>query len=673
MPAVNSLLGADASTADVLIARRIICDLMASREHDPDRVSFDQEWDLFIGAARVLTPGANSPTHDDAAKALNRFLQVIMGEYEDKEAFKTTLFRELRASLGGFCGDVGEVVGSPVAMSSSTAGSDDEESSARSESDSDDEVVSYRIMLKGSRVGFVTDFGLGKDSRSDMACVVYRGDACDMTATVELELSNTACKPYEISLDLKTAHAPMAKALLLGTDVWYSLARRGYKEEPRGPVTISAVVLASNKKKAERGKSRAAPSSKKRKAKNRRPHLCCMEAFLTIPTQLGGRFRYRVNHCVTVPPLSNDEQDEENAYKEALAVFIKTLRIGLTRAQALLEDKGAVSLCCSPPRDDLLLIASPIPLAAVTRVAGMPDVTVTQGELYRVKDTSVNVQTWILEIEETKVHVFDGATISSAQSLVKISFGSVHGSLVPVADNWAALNCIAGSGIVKDTLANILLACAFVNSLCLVTVMRMVTPGLAVGPPDAFDTHRRCWEAFRRLTISTLLPMADIGVVHNDIRYDPETLCFSNIILDDNEEFRMIDFESLVILSNEASDLPLQDHAISLMHRLFRSAHEFVLWQVLWAAYVWYPRSQSEAITTALEFVEEFSSQRLRGFTDWIQNYSQNGLDTIYRNLTGTTKAGVEQPLDIISGVFERSQWTIGQLWTVSATRDRIY
>jgi hypothetical protein len=223
-------------------------------------------------------------------------------------------------------------------------------------------------------------------------------------------------------------------------------------------------------------------------------------------------------------------------------------------------------------------------------------------------------------------------------------------------DNWAALDRIGhkGSDILKGALTNVLLACAFANCLCLVTVMRMVSRiNNAVASRGAFDTRLRCWKAFERLVRSTLLPMADIGVVHNDIRFNPGTLCLSNIILDNSEEFRMIDFESLVILSNASSDLPLQDYAISLRHRRFRSAHEFVLWQALWAAYAWYPRSQSEVTDTAATFIYEFSTQRFANFSNWIQNNSQNGSATINENLRGTTKAGVEQTLNIISEVFQ--------------------
>jgi hypothetical protein len=73
----------------------------------------------------------------------------------------------------------------------------------------------------------------------------------------------------------------------------------------------------------------------------------------------------------------------------------------------------------------------------------------------------------------------------------------------------------------------------------------------------AFDTPLLRWESFKRLTISALLRCAQ--------RYSlvPKRLRVCNIVADRKAVFRMIDFESLVILSDALSDLPPQDHTIS--------------------------------------------------------------------------------------------------------------
>jgi hypothetical protein len=336
---------------------------------------------------------------------------------------------------------------------------------------------------------------------------------------------------------------------------------------------------------------------------------------------------------------------------------------------------GTVGLCCSPPRDDLVLVASPIPLAATTRSEGVPELRITQGELYQFRDATVNVESWIKGIAPKKFVIFDGSRSYSMATLVKVSCGSVHGALVPATFNWLALMKVASSGTptLKDTLSKVLLACAFVNGRCMVTVMNMVSrlvdesqrSSSAVHLTGSFHTPLLRWEAFRRMAKNTLLPLAELGVVHNDIRYDPEMLCFSNIIVDTNEEFRMIDFESLVMLDDEnddeSPDPPMQEYAISLRQCFFKSAYEFVFWQVLWVAYAWYPGLQSDVMVTSSEFVWRFSSRRLDEFGNWIEVNSKNGLSKIYGKLGATTKEGVEETLDIFSEVFGTHQLCITQ------------
>jgi hypothetical protein len=281
------------SAAEVLSFRKIIFDQGGSVDpkQEPDPISFEEEWFAFIKVANDLTK-TDSATHDSAQGALVRLLRVIMNNYEKGETFKITLFHELRKSLGGFCEDIHMNTDDRQAkrarleeqtMTASGATLDTTQLATRSDDEYLKELASLPIMLKGCPVGFATnvnrntslkfssDYGLCQGSKYDMACLVFREDACDMTATVELKLSHRACEPYYGSLDLTEAHAPMAQALLHGTDVWHSLARRGYKEEqPQDSLSISAVVLAA---KTDIGL---------------KEHLCCMEACLMIPSRLGG-------------------------------------------------------------------------------------------------------------------------------------------------------------------------------------------------------------------------------------------------------------------------------------------------------------------------------------------------------------------------------------------------
>jgi hypothetical protein len=249
-----------------------------------------------------------------------------------------------------------------------------------------------------------------------------------------------------------------------------------------------------------------------------------MEGFLLIPDELGDPFRHHVGRCVR---FSSDEVLDEASsfYKEAVAIYIRTMRIGLEHAITMRANmnagKGAVSLCCSPPRPELQLLASPTPHAQQTN--GM---RICQGELYKLE--GVNVDGWMKGLVDPSL--FSELTCQFPESLptvrnhiVKLSCKTVHNSFVPLDDSWFALQfiCSNGPSELKMEITKSLRACAYLSRRYLVTVMLdLSTPEgtTLVVSPALFKERVHLWDAFTKLVTTVLIPMAEMHVIHADIR-----------------------------------------------------------------------------------------------------------------------------------------------------------
>jgi hypothetical protein len=632
-------------------------------------ICFEKEWKQFIEAVKEMT-GLESVAHDDFQVALHRFLPVIMNAYSKEDGFKVFLFDALRKSLGEFCEDIEtDVTHKKYARRANTRRKSNASAAASGAILNEapmtrrgraaayqtlKEQLQIPIRLRGCGVGFATkvsrseslklpnNYGMSMGAAPDLACLVFGEDAHDATATIDLKIGNASCKEYcGGPPKLNSGHAPLAKALLHAMDVWHCLARRGLTTPH--PMLIPAVVLAAKEKNGREG------------------HLCCMECSLKIPETLGGMFQYNIDRCILFPPESSEKEEEKAAYTKALAVFIKTLRIGLTKAKVVKENKklrtGAVSLCCSPPRGDLQLVASPIPLVK----RSTHGLKIAQGELYQFLSATVSVEDWIRNIEKETCIVLDGSPVDGASCIVKVSCNTVHDSLVSSTDNWRALERIESKATpqLKAELSKIVLACAFASRKCMVTVMKMLScwhnesqrNSCVLSFPSPFDTPLLCWEAFSKLVKCVLLPLANIGIVHTDIRFDPRKESVCNIVVDAGlpSELRMIDFESLVIL-NDVKKYESQDYAISLGHlRASYSPEAFVFWQVLWMAYVWCPNTAPDSLVIAWDFVDLFFSDQAEfgKFTKWIEDNSKDGLRRI--NNTSTKQKDSRVILDTLA------------------------
>jgi hypothetical protein len=452
------------------------------------------------------------------------------------------------------------------------------------------------IRLKHCNVGFATEvcrhrrlglpssYATSKDSRVAHACLIFGSQIIeeagtrrrkpwtetstrttaeqhefihdDVMACVELKLSNSSCAVYnpEVGLDVGGFHGALGQALMYGMDMRHCLARRGQEV-----TSLSIVVLAGRTSGYQR--------------------LCCMQGTLHVPAVLGAQFMLRVDRCLDF----SSEND-----KTAIAIYLSAMKAGLDRAYDIKVrgNTGPTSLCCAQT-DGLQFLASPIPGARP-----MTKFVIGQGELYRVTDQSLSINDFVSDFDEH--FCFAAAERKIEGCLVKVFHQTVHNSLVPVDECWTALSKLTSTIGVHA----VLLAAAFHEKVCLVTVMEDLSPSFRSLSQNMFPDRSRLWVAFKALVESVFLPLADQHIVHTDIRCErgnqsaysvSNVLCRSN---DDGDyELRLIDYESLCIFKSTSSIKGKQTGAVSLDHFTTietRSAHLFLFWQVLWMAFAWH-------------------------------------------------------------------------------------
>jgi hypothetical protein len=636
-------------------------------------LDFAEVWNGFItlvqkatkkdsSSFRRYTRADDTPYHD-AESALKGFLGVMKQEHEGEEAFKTALLQALRSSLGQFC----EPTSNKRAASGSAAAS-----------------IQGMILLHRGRIGFGTEikreeslrfdskYGIGKRSKSDIACVVLRqDDVWDVTGVVELKIGDSSCAVYDLEKvpSWDSLHAPLIQALIYLLDAWHCLARRGQGVESK-----------DNLPESEKSIPFAVVSARK-KDKTSANRLCCMEGSLFIPEKLGERFRFKVTRCVDLPK-DNKTTEADALYTQALAVFIKILSVGLSYAIELDGNpaKSAVTLCCSPSHPDLDLFASPIPCAN-----GHRGTTIHQGELHKFSaNRSISIQEWVNEFGESwEASIFTNPQTSMSDSLLKVSCKSVHNWLIPSDECWNCIQTIATKDETKElkvAMASVLYACLYCpSSGVLIMIMKNLTGSRRPEHFDAlvseggFATPRARWEAFGRLVTNWLLPMARNDVIHYDIRFDPDSWKMCNVVRyaeDGGEatELALIDFESLshYLKGATATDQAYQ-YTISKQHvgDSF-SAFHFLFWQVLFIAYVWHPQTTKENLVKADDFAEMFDppnpkmkvSEKLKGFKDAIGGDALTELKTCAEALSQrgnkvTNEAHVEKAMSVLHDIYQ--------------------
>jgi hypothetical protein len=609
----------ESAVVNAVTAREILINDELSGERKT-KMDFDLEWELFVEAIKIVTGldgTVDALSSEEAWK--HHFRNAIAATYSSEKEFSDALFQALRDSLAGFCYEP-----------QPTPNSEPKSQKPKP------------IMLKGCNIGFDTEvyrdaslgfpdkYGISADSMVDHACVLFRDQSSnagteslskkqrssksrdagaddskkattgerfnDVTAAVELKHIYTSCANHDgrHALDLRKAHRPIGQALLYSVDTWHCL-RRGEQSAD----FLRVVVLAGRVTKQDRSEK-----------------LCCMQAHLKIPQLLGMPFEFQVDRCI---PFLEGEESVQND-KQAIAVYLDTMATGLYHAHDIAQRRRdsidwPLSLCCSSPIQHLELLASPIPGAA-----SVEGIVINQGELFRCIDNDVLLHEWVATLGSwSRQNVVDSycfvdTSYSMGKCLVKIAYRTVHNTMIPLEECYGALSLLAKhiesgdlaehneGGDHRSKTCGALLAFALISKLCLVTVMEDLSSKFgAILICNTAQEYQWHWIAFDRLVRQVFIPLADIRIVHTDIRCIPKSNTTGksrvyNILVSGEgpeTELSLIDYDSLFVLGTSLKTTRLK-YAVSpscLHDRLNRSSVEFLYWQVLWMAFVWSPAS----------------------------------------------------------------------------------
>jgi hypothetical protein len=460
--------------------------------------------------------------------------------------------------------------------------------------------------------------------------------------------------------NLTSAHGPMAQAILYSMDSWHCLARRGVTVD-----SLPVVVLAGI-----RAKEEEATGTKSNSFVESGENICCLEACVQIPEYCGTPFMYSVDRIVSFKGTTGLFQGEEMSDGEskdmcAIAIYLRTMRFGLEKAIMTWNNrcKGVppASLCCHNLLNgvtDTKVIASSVRREKHLRKCGLK---IGQGDLFLLKEPTKRMFSrhtqflWFSDFKVAKTllatdcHVKDDDKEPLATDcLVKVSCASVHNFYVPCGTCNVALMDLyfRGAPELKKKIAEVLLGyCYWEDSKTLMSIMKDLRTGdktFKILEHRNFHGNQLCklWKAFRGLVMSLLLPMANLDVIHLDIRSDRD--CTYNILVYEDQyevKLRLIDYDSVACSTAAACiDEVGQDDAIciNLLGDESRSSYGYLFWQVLWIAYRWHPSTQ-QMTPKAKHFVSHlFEDGEYVEFKTWLGDHAQALKSRMNRNISAT-------------------------------------
>lgn len=574
---------------------------------DTEDLSFDKEWAAFAKQC-------DSQVVAETAWA-NYLWPVLVQSYDEETQFDRALFRAMGMSVNNGVGRDGDVFSVPV----------------------NDSVGFARQVQKVENLGFPLEYGISRQTRKDHNTVIFNdeGSVEDETATVEIKMSDTNCKPFELldfnavkKVDLRSDHGALGQTIIyVAGDLYHCLTRRGYGEK-----SLPVVVLAGKSSKCD-------PS-----------RLCSVWGKLKIPKITGGRFTYNVDGFLEF------SDDEESLYKRAMAVYIRTMCAGIRRALDILAHHPQPTVALSGrefcigrhPVADGELIASPIPRSSFSR--GPSPIKISQGELFsaRVK---------LSELVESAG--FDFVLLpwaddrdTTKEYKVKITSRYVHSFAVALDHSIPAMERL---NRMKELDLSLLGFFKMPNSIT--TVMKNLDDFTDLRPSDLVDSGvsvLALWDAFSDLIKRTLLPMACQRVVFADLRpgWDRtyNILCRSN---DDGIRLELVDWESLAVHPNDLSIggtavfIPSSD---SKYPSSYSEEIRYLWWQCMIVAYMWLLEVPIGDCVVS-EFVHNFEeNQVLKGC---FETEEWNAFTAVVDN-KDPNQDEVHSLLDVVRGVIQK-------------------
>jgi hypothetical protein len=601
----------------------------AIEEQRSTTISFKTEWEK-------LAHQCGSGTTSDAA--WDYFSEVIEMEHDKETDFDVKLFGALKNSLGDVADQV--VI-------------DKRFSIRRDNSHSPPSNRQIGFCRQPSRpcTGLGKDYGAVREYFMDHVCFVEdstdrRSTVWDWTAVIELKIGNTGPKKFVTRANglievvtrepnLAGVHGAIGQALLYTLDTWHCLARRGI-EVKKLPIT----VLTGRKN----GSNKETPEN-----------LLCVDAWLHIPEYPEDSFNYTIDSFLPFPSASASQGDKTDIYKHAIAVYLRTLGFGMQHGQRTLEGNDArppISLCCRKLKlgdkefttAEAQLIASPIP-KSVPIGAGFK---ISQGELFKLTSTDSYSLLQLFGAENnlnelTSIVVGfapENCIIVADRILIKVSCVSVHSVLIPLAQFEIALQTLLrrADETLKSKIAEVLLAVVLGDNT-LVTVMRNLSSNTTengaysiLSPSKIYREDNRklkqLWIGLTKLVVDILLPLAELNIIHSDIRPGWDTTY--NILCREVEgseiELQLIDYESLHMekygVTNSQTISSARQTANS-KGKTKMNAKEYLLWLILWTAYNWH--QQHHASTDSEMFVSMLFTSEQPIFMSFINNIQSRG------------------------------------------------
>jgi hypothetical protein len=634
----------------------------------------------------------NKPTTPTASNVWENHFKNVISNPGTEDEFNCSLFEALRMSLRDFVLPIGKNgSGSNLIVLRSSLN------------------VGFGKEVLRTNLGFTEKYGLSRNSKPDHGCYVFgrANEVYDVTAVVELKLDETSCNYFVYNKgkrsieapDFWSAHAPMGQAILYSMDVWHCLARRGISVN-----SVPVVILAGTKKLEDSKRSKLGTDMILKDPKK----ICCLEAHICIPEYCGEEFSYSVDRLISfdgTTGLSSDEAlstetaeaSRNSRDKRAIAIYIRTMRLGLKLALEISKNRSAnrsascsikppVSLCCRQllsTGNTAPLIASPIPYGNVFPEMSL---SVKQGEFFQktmptVEDFSgFSSWKWFFNFKVKVDDVLIDAKLPE-NCLVKVSCVAVHNTSVNRVFCKEALKELHGSSAeLRREVSKVLLGfCHTGESGTLITLMKDLRMGEKKFQMLEHQKYRQLgklsqlWLAFCVLVKSLLLPMANENIIHLDIR-STATFTYNILVSDPNDEdiceLRLIDYDSLVFdFSSSGTE---QDGAIywkDLKHTVVtvegivkKSAHRYLLWQVLWIAYRWHtppsafaaPGTLPEELTASTFLCSLFEDNHYMDFKNWLGTTTVTAIREALETKTITAKE-ITETLDCLGRAFSEN------------------
>lgn len=380
--------------------------------------------------------------------------------------------------------------------------------------------------------------------------------ATDCFSNVELKMSDSSCADFDLDdcdskirkPELGGRHGAFGQAIICNLGcVLIHRAKRGVLGDH-----IPLAMIAGKKKKES-----LEPISLKKP-----PLLRWVSGRLDVPEACGDAFFYFVDDF---GQFANDDND--GSVEEALSVYVETVLFGLNAAMDVLKKLATGKMPLAVPASgqslmfgqvplNLQLCASPIQGAVTSDDPSKThNWTVSHGELFKGK---LNVGEVIRNAGVRLVDFRSGRSkrFGALDVLVKVSSTTVHNLFTKPGIAYVALRIISlGGKRLSKEVGSVLYAAVQTNA-GMVTIMADMTKQ-GYGPLKPIESHNDLavlWGGFHDLVERVLLPMAEIGIVHADLRpgYDItyNILCKLQIGRDGVKKatMKLIDYESIVHL-----------------------------------------------------------------------------------------------------------------------------